>query len=35
VLLCTTSNIWNNSSNDDAVLYDCIGIQRSFFDDGQ
>jgi hypothetical protein len=35
VLLWTTSNIWNNSSNDDAVLYDCIGIQRSFFDDGQ
>jgi hypothetical protein len=34
-LLWTTSNMWNNSSNDDAVLYDCLGAQRSYFDDGQ
>ena len=34
VLLWTTANIWNNSSDDDAMLYDCLGTLRSTFEDG-
>lgn len=31
----TSANQWNNSEDDDAVLYDCTGQQRSYFDDGE
>ncbi|MFN0146624.1 MAG: hypothetical protein ACKVT1_08945 [Dehalococcoidia bacterium] len=31
----TAASQWNNSQNDDAVLYDCLGTARSTFDDGQ
>ena len=31
----TTANVWNNSSNDDALLFNCAGTQVSRFDDGQ
>lgn len=34
-LLWTNSNIWNNSSDDDAFLYDCTGALKSTFEDGQ
>jgi hypothetical protein len=30
----TTANIWNNASNDDAALFNCLGQQVDFFDDG-
>ncbi len=30
----TSANMWNNSDDDDAILYDCNGQQRSYFDDG-
>ncbi|MBE7518440.1 MAG: thermonuclease family protein [Thermoflexaceae bacterium] len=30
----TSTNMWDNSEDDDAVLYDCSGQQRSYFDDG-
>lgn len=33
-LLWTTENIWNNSEDDDAFLYDCQGALRSAFEDG-
>ena len=29
----TSANMWNNSSDDDAVLYDCAGAQVSYWDD--
>jgi hypothetical protein len=25
------AHLWNNSMNDDAALYDCLGQQASFF----
>jgi hypothetical protein len=34
VLLWTTQNVWNNSADDDAFLYDCQGVLRSTFEDG-
>jgi micrococcal nuclease len=30
----TSANQWNNSDDDDAVLYNCLGQQVSYFDDG-
>lgn len=30
----TSANQWNNSEDDDAVLYNCLGQQVSYFDDG-
>jgi micrococcal nuclease len=30
----TSANVWNNSDDDDAVLYNCAGQQVSYFDDG-
>ncbi len=33
-LLWTNQSIWNNSEDDDALLYDCTGMLRSNFDDG-
>ncbi len=29
------ANLWNNSSDDDAFLYNCLGPQVDFFDAGQ
>jgi len=29
-----TANTWNNDSNDDAALFNCLGQQVDFFDDG-
>ena len=29
-----TSTVWNNSANDDALLYDCTGVLAMRFDDG-
>lgn len=34
VLLWSTTNLWNNSADDDAFLYDCNGSLRNSFDDG-
>jgi hypothetical protein len=34
MLWWTAAAVWNNSSNDDAALYNCVGTQVSFFDDG-
>ncbi|MEO8538126.1 MAG: MBL fold metallo-hydrolase [bacterium] len=31
----STSNVWNNSSNDDAALYNCVGQLVQTFDDGE
>ncbi len=33
-LLWTTANVWNNTSDDDAFLYDCQGTLKSTFEDG-
>lgn len=30
----TSSNIWNNADDDDAMLFDCLGQLRSTFEDG-
>ncbi|MBI5949914.1 MAG: hypothetical protein HY875_17390 [Chloroflexi bacterium] len=30
----SASPVWNNSSNDDALLFDCNDVQRDFFEDG-
>ena len=30
----SVSPLWNNATNDDAVLYNCNGVQVDFFDDG-
>ena len=29
----TVRNVWNNTSDDDAELYDCTGTRVSFWDD--
>jgi hypothetical protein len=34
MLWWTAGNIWNNASNDDAALFNCLGQQVDFFDDG-
>jgi endonuclease YncB( thermonuclease family) len=31
----SSANQWNNSEDDDAVLYNCMGQQVSYFDDGE
>lgn len=31
----TFANVWNNSEDDDAVLYNCSVQQVDYFDDGQ
>jgi hypothetical protein len=33
--LVDAANQWNNSEDDDAVLYNCSGQQVSYFDDGE
>ncbi|OAI43511.1 hypothetical protein AYO38_02590 [bacterium SCGC AG-212-C10] len=35
ILLWTTGNIWNNTTDDDAFLYDCNDTLRSTFEDGK
>ena len=34
VLWWLSANVWNNSSNDDAALYNCNGELVQTFDDG-
>ena len=34
MLWWTSANVWNNTTNDDAALFNCLGQQVDFFDDG-